>query len=77
MAGQLEEAAGVYQDLLRIYGAHALSHFELGQIYEEMERPADAVREYTTFLEMWSEADEDLWQVPDAQRRLTALKAGS
>ncbi|UCG51068.1 MAG: protein kinase [Candidatus Latescibacterota bacterium] len=77
MDGQLEEAARVNQDLLRIYGAHALSHYELGKIYDEMGRPADAVQEYTTFLEMWSDADENLWQLADARRRLTSLKTDS
>jgi len=40
-----------------------------------MNRPADAEREYTTFLEMWSKADEDLPQLLDARQRLANLKS--
>lgn len=50
LAGRLGEAAQVHEDLLRLYGGHALSHYELGRIYEEMKRPLDARREYERFL---------------------------
>jgi len=60
-------------EMLRIYGGHALSHYELGQIYEEMKRPSDAKKEYAKFLKMWSEADEGLPQLVDARKRLAAL----
>ncbi|MDD3643548.1 MAG: hypothetical protein PHQ19_08820, partial [Candidatus Krumholzibacteria bacterium] len=73
MDGRLETAAGVHEEMLRIYGGHALSHYELGAIYEQMRRPADAKREYAKFLEMWSGADEDLPQLIDARARLAAL----
>ena len=59
--------------LLKVYGGHALSHYELGLIYEEMDRPQDAKQEFTKFLNMWSEADEGLPQPVDAQRRLSEL----
>jgi len=72
MEGRLQEAADVHKEMLRIYGGHALSHYELGQIYEEMKRPTDAKKEYAKFLEMWSEADEGLPQLIDARRRLAA-----
>ena len=73
MAGHLDEAANVHKEMLRIYGGHALSHYELGQIYEDMRRPADAKKEYARFLDMWSEADEGLPQLIDARKRLAAL----
>ena len=73
MAGRLTEAAAVHEDLLKVHGGHALSHYALGQIYEEMNRPADAEREFSKFLEMWSEADEGLPQLLDARERLAAL----
>jgi tetratricopeptide (TPR) repeat protein len=75
MAGRLEEAARVHEELLGFCRGHALSHYELGQIYEEMNRFDDAEQEYATFLEMWSEADEGLPQVEDARARLVALRA--
>ncbi len=73
MAGRLEEAAVTHRELLSIYGGHALSHYELGTIYEEMKRPVEAKKEYAKFLEMWSEADEGLPQLVDARKRLAAL----
>jgi tetratricopeptide (TPR) repeat protein/TolB-like protein len=73
MAGRLDEAANVHKEMLRIYGGYALSHYELGTIYEEMKRPTDAKKEYTKFLEMWSQADEGLPQLVDARKRLAAL----
>jgi hypothetical protein len=38
-----------------------------------MKRPAEAKKEYAKFLEMWSEADEDLPQLVDAKKRFAAL----
>jgi tetratricopeptide (TPR) repeat protein len=73
MAGRQQEAADVHEEMLRIYGGHALSHYELGQIYEEMNRPADAKKEYEKFLDMWAEADEGLPQLVDARERLKRL----
>ena len=73
MTGKLDRAERELLELLKVYGGHALSYYELGKIYEEMGRSADAVSAFTKFLEMWSEADEGLPQVADAQQRLTAL----
>ena len=75
MAGRLAEAAAVHIELLRIYGGHALSHYELGLIYEEMKRSGDAGREFERFLDMWSNADEGLPQLEDARSRLATLKS--
>jgi tetratricopeptide (TPR) repeat protein len=72
-SGRLEDAVRAYADLLNIFGGHAVSHYELGQVYEQMGRPADAKREYGKFLEMWSEADEGLPQLVDARQRLARL----
>jgi len=73
-AGQIEKATEIHEELLRIFSGHALSHYELGKLYEEMNRPDDAKREYARFLEMWREADEDLPQLEDAKMRLARLK---
>jgi tetratricopeptide (TPR) repeat protein/tRNA A-37 threonylcarbamoyl transferase component Bud32/TolB-like protein len=77
MAGRLDEAARVHEDMLRLYRGHTLSHYDLGQIYEEMGRPVDAERHYAAFVEAWSEADDGLPRVEDAGRRLAALQLGS
>ena len=74
LSGRLEEAAAVHKELLRVYGGHALSHYYLGVIYEEMGRPRDAGQEFTKFLEMWAKADEGLPQLVDARQRLAALQ---
>ena len=74
MAGRPEEAAEVHRDLLRIYGGHALSHYEIGVIYDEMGRTTEAKSEFKIFLEMWSKADEGLPQLVDARQRLANLE---
>ena len=74
MAGRSDEAIAELRELLRIYQGHALGHYELGKIYEDLGRTTDAKHEYTTFLEMWSEADENMPQVEDAKHRMTALQ---
>jgi serine/threonine protein kinase/tetratricopeptide (TPR) repeat protein len=74
MAGRLDDAAKEFGNLLRIYGFHATAHYELGQVYEEMNRPEDAKRHYERFLEMWKNADEGLPQLEDARARLAKLK---
>ena len=73
MAGRFDDAVKVHEEMLRLYGGHALSRYGLGQIYEDIKRPADAKKEYAKFLEMWSEADEGLPQLTDARTRLAAL----
>ncbi len=73
MAGRLEEAVGTHRELLKVCGGHALSHYELGKIYEQMRRPAEAKKEYAKFLEMWSEADSDRPELIDAKKRLASL----
>ena len=74
MAGRFDEAANVHEEMLGIYRGHKLSHYDLGKIYEEMGRAADAEQQYVAFLEAWAEADEGLPQLEDAKRRLAALR---
>ncbi len=74
MDGDLEEAVVVNRETLRIYGGHALSHYELGKLYEELGQPGEAREHYTKFLEMWKNADEGLPQPEHARERLAALK---
>jgi serine/threonine protein kinase/tetratricopeptide (TPR) repeat protein len=74
MAGRSDEAIAELKELLRIYNGHALGHYELGKIYEDLERFDDAEREFAVFLEMWSEADEDMPQLIDARERYDRLQ---
>ncbi len=73
MAGRLKEAVATHNELLRIYGSHALSHYELGKLHEQLNHTAKAAEHYTRFLEMWSLTDDGLPQVADARRRLNAV----
>jgi len=74
MVGRYEEAAAMLEELLHIYRGHWLAYYELGQVYEEMERFPQAISAYTAFLEGWANADSGLVQVQHARRRLAALE---
>ena len=75
MAGRLDEASKVHEEMLRIFRGHVLSHYDLGLIYEEMGRVADAEHQYEAFLNAWAEADEGLPQLEDARKRLAKLNS--
>ena len=72
-AGDLKEAEKTLKETLGMYGGHAIAHYQLGKVYEDMNRPEDALQEFEVFLEMWSEADEGLAELEDARRRLAGL----
>ena len=55
------------------YGAWV--HYLLGQAYEEVGRPADAVAQYRIFLDLWQDGDPGLPGVDDAAARLKRLEA--
>ncbi len=75
LAGRYDEAVRLLQDLLQVYGSHALAHHQLGLTYEEMGRTGDARREYQTFLETWDQADPNLPEILDARQRLAWLSS--
>ncbi len=75
LAGRRDEAVQAWRDLLHVYGSHALAHYELGRLYEQMKRPAAARREYTALLAAWAHADDGLPEPAEARRRLAALGA--
>ena len=75
MAGDLEEAIAVNKELLHIFGGHALSHYELGKLYEELGNMDEARQHSERFLEMWKNADEGLPQLEDARKRLAKLNS--
>jgi tetratricopeptide (TPR) repeat protein len=74
--GRLPEAAATLEGLLKRNGCRFIARYQLGQIYEEMGRKADAAREYEVFLKAWANADPGWPQVEDARRRLAALRVG-
>jgi tetratricopeptide (TPR) repeat protein len=68
------EAEATLKKELRCYGSRFIARYQLGQMYEEMGRKADAAREYEVFLKAWENADPGWPQVADARKRLAALK---
>ena len=70
--GRLRDAIPYYESLRRD-GLVATAAFRLGQIYEELGRPDEAVDAYTTFLQAWEEADPDLAWLAEARAALEEL----
>jgi hypothetical protein len=64
------------KELKRLYAGHYLVDYELGQVYDEMGKPAEAIAAYHKFLNEWSDADPGLVHVNHAQERLVALEQG-
>jgi tetratricopeptide (TPR) repeat protein/predicted Ser/Thr protein kinase len=71
---RLPEAATTLEELLHRNGSRFIARYQLGQIYEEMGRKAEAAREYKIFLKAWENADPGWPQVEDARKRLAALR---
>ncbi len=79
--GQLDKAEKHLFQLQRIYdntySIRALyypkSFYLLGKIYEQTGNRNLAIKNYTKFLEMWKNADEDLPELIDAKERLKKL----
>ncbi len=70
--GQLQKAEGWYLGTWW----HPVAHERLGQLYETMDRPADAAAAYERFVAAWEQADPELQdRVEAAQQRLDALRA--
>jgi tetratricopeptide (TPR) repeat protein len=72
-ADRTKEAIAVLRDLLRLYGSHTVAHYELGLLYEDIGRDAEARAEYEAFLGAWASADKAS-HVADARARLQAIK---
>jgi tetratricopeptide (TPR) repeat protein len=75
MAGRSKQAVETLRELLRIYGSHVVARYQLGLVYEDMGRDADARAEYDAFLKAWARADDGLPQIADARARLSSLDA--
>jgi tetratricopeptide (TPR) repeat protein len=56
------------------YISYAIGFYLLGKIYDKKADKQKAIDNYHKFLELWKEADEDLPDLIEAQKRLTHLQ---
>ena len=82
--GDLDSAIGEYEKLVS-FGpdqkerclVHPLYHYRLGILYEEKGLSREAQAEYGKFLKMWENADRDLPELEDVNRRMKILSGKS
>jgi tetratricopeptide (TPR) repeat protein len=79
-SGDLEKALENYEKITSLttgrfyFGAiYAKSFYMLGRVYQQMKNYAKAEENYNKFLALWFNADANISEVGDAQRRLTGL----
>jgi tetratricopeptide (TPR) repeat protein len=79
-SGDLERAIELYERITtlttgRLYfgDIYAKSYYTLGRIYQRMGDNAKAEDNYNKFLALWFNADSNIPEVSDAQRRLSGL----
>jgi tetratricopeptide (TPR) repeat protein len=56
-AGKLADAEAQLKKTVELNSVYAAPHFVLGQVLEALNRPADAAKEYTTFLAIAAKSD--------------------
>jgi tetratricopeptide (TPR) repeat protein/predicted Ser/Thr protein kinase len=79
--GQPGDAVPLLEDLLSHYNDQyftaipliALAHYQLARAYEASGWKRKAAEQYRFFLDLWKNADPDLPQVAESQKRLSAL----
>ena len=84
-AGDLAEAAAAFEALLSDYSStrafwciwDTKVRYYLGRVYEESRWYGKAIIQYTTFLDLWHEADAGIAEVDDARVRLARLNSQS
>jgi serine/threonine protein kinase/Tfp pilus assembly protein PilF len=79
-SGDLEKAAEYYEKIADLttgrfyFGAiYAKSFYRLGRIYQQLGDKIKAEENYNKFLALWFNADANMSEVGDAQRRLSGL----
>jgi len=78
--GDLDRAIAEYQQILTFDSSkgdrrliHPRYHYRLAKLYEESRQVEKAILRYKRFLEIWENADDDLPEKIDAQKRLATL----
>jgi tetratricopeptide (TPR) repeat protein len=56
---------------------HPLSRYRLAKLYDENGQREKAIEQYEKTLEIWKNADEDLFEMMDAKKSLESLKTDS
>jgi serine/threonine protein kinase/Flp pilus assembly protein TadD len=70
---EYERAAAVPEYILWWADVRALSHYNLGLVYEQKGLKDRALKNYEKFLGMWKSADPDRPELADAKRRIASL----
>jgi serine/threonine protein kinase/Tfp pilus assembly protein PilF len=52
-------------------------HYKLAKLYQQIGEAEKAIEQYSRFLEIWQNADQDLSEYIDSKRQLAVLKASS
>src|SRR5262249_798564 len=68
--GQDDDAIAEYNRILKLNPNYPLVHYKLGQIYDRRHEAELALREYETFLRLWSDADPDIPEIIAARKRM-------
>ncbi len=73
----LEAVRNSFFDEVRFsaYIHNVLYYYYLGRAYEGLGKTDQAIKDYSTFVEIWKDADSPIDDLKDAQKRLAALKA--
>jgi len=53
---------------------YPIYHYRLAKLYDQTGQSEKAIKEYEKFLEIWKDADKDLPELIDSQKRLAKLK---
>jgi tetratricopeptide (TPR) repeat protein/DNA-binding winged helix-turn-helix (wHTH) protein len=73
--GRLDEAIAEYERLLNLNPNYPLAHYHLAQAYERKGELERARIEYEGFLQIWSNADQDIPEIILTKKRLNLLKS--
>ena len=81
-AGRLPAALGLYEEFMRrrlLLGTELQqiwlqSHASLGVLYEQLARPDDARRLYSSLVERWKDGDSDLILLRTVRARLSKFQ---